>query len=222
MAQQKQQEPNILDQIQDFYYKNKNLIIGIGAVTILIIGFFVYRGYQKTQHDRDARPLMAQPESYFGIDSFNLALFGDGINPGFLQIIDDYSRSKSANLSRYYAGVCFLNLEDIPNALDQLGSFSTSSDLLQARKYELMGHSYAQLSESDKAYRYYMKAANAVDDRLFTPFYLQETGDYLVYLQRYDEAEKIFNRIKEEYPDSQEGGNIDRHIQYALEKEKNS
>jgi len=47
-------------------------------------------------------------EQYFEKDSLKLAMNGDGTNPGFIQIIDEYGSTKSGNLARYYLGICYL------------------------------------------------------------------------------------------------------------------
>ena len=47
---------------------------------------------------------MFQAVYYFEKDSLVQALNGDGNNYGFLEIIDEYSLSDAANLSKFYAG----------------------------------------------------------------------------------------------------------------------
>jgi tetratricopeptide (TPR) repeat protein len=221
MSQHKH-ESNILEQAEAFYEKNKNIVLGGAALIVIIIAFFIYRGNQKTSQENEALPLMALPEQYFAIDSFNLALYGDGLNPGFLQIIDDYGRSSSAELAKYYAGVSFMNLNDYQNAINYLESFSTGSDYVQARAYEVLGHAYAQMNDMDNAIRNYKKAANQMDDKFFTPYYLQELGDALMSQQQYEEALSYYNKIKEDYPESKEGSSIDGFIQFAKERSRNS
>jgi tetratricopeptide (TPR) repeat protein len=221
MSQHKH-EPNILEKTEAFYEQNKNIVLGTAALIVIIIAFFIYRGYQKTTQESEALPLMALPEQYFAIDSFNLALYGDGLNPGFLQIVDDYGRSSSAELAKYYAGICFMNLNDYQNAINYLESFSTSSEYVQARAYEVLGHANAQMNDMDNAIKNYKKAAGELDDKFFTPYYLQEVGDALMSQQKYEEALSYYERIKEEYPESKEGSSVDGYIQFAKEKSRNS
>ena len=200
--------------------KNRNLLIGGLVVVILVVVFFLFRGWQSTQHERTAAPLMAAPQQYFEADSFSRALYGDGLNPGFLEIIDNYGRAKSAGLARYYAGVCFLQLGDVPNAISFLKESSTGSSSLTARKYQLLGHAYAEANDMAEASRYYEKAAETADDQLFTPFYLMEAGDFFVAQGDYARALTFYQRIRDEYPKSQEAQDIDRYIYFAEAKLK--
>lgn len=215
MTQKKQADPQALDQMQEFYEKNKNVVIGVGLAILLIIAFFVFRTYQKNQQEKDAAPMMAMPQNYFAADSFRLALYGDGLNAGFLQIIDEYGRSSSANLARFYAGVSFLQLNDPIQAADFLEDYSTSSDMLEARRLELLGHAYAQLNDMDRAAKHYTNAANAIDNGFFTPYYLLNAADCQVHLGNYDKALDLYERIKQEYPNSNEGQTIEKHIAFA-------
>ena len=73
---------------------------------------------------------MFMAEKYFENDSLNKALKGDGNYLGFLDIIDQYKFTKSANLSHYYAGICYLKKGEFQNAIDQLNSFSSGDQLV--------------------------------------------------------------------------------------------
>ena len=44
-------------------------------------------------------------------------LNGDGINPGALKIINNYSGTAAANLCEYYAGACYLHLGQFEKAI---------------------------------------------------------------------------------------------------------
>lgn len=215
MTQEQKQDKQLLDQIQDAYEKNKNLFIGIGVVIVLVVAFFIYRGYQSTAHQNAAAPLMEMPQQYFAADSFNLALYGDGLNPGFLEIIDKYGRSDAANLSHFYAGVAFLQLGDMEGATSYLNKFSSDSDMLSARKHESLGHAYAQQGDMDAAMRHYKQAYQAVDNDFFTPYLMQLAGDFMLQQGQYNEALKVYETIQATYPNSREGQAIDRYIEYA-------
>lgn len=214
MAQQKNEELQ-LSQLQELFEKYKNLIIGVGVVIVLIVGFFLYRGYQKNAQQQKAAPLMEYPQQYFKADSFNLALYGDGLNPGFLEIIDKYGRSKAGNLANYYAGVSFLQLGEFQAAIDYLKDFETDVDMMQARTYESIGHAYAQLGDMDNAGDYYNMAYKAVDNEFFTPYLMQLTADFHLSQGNYTKALELYKAIKQQYPNSQEGQDVDKYIAHA-------
>ena len=51
-----------------------------------------------------------QAQQAFAIDSLDQALYGTDVSYGFLDIIDEYGITESANLAHYYAGISYLRL----------------------------------------------------------------------------------------------------------------
>ena len=61
---------------------------------------------------------------------FNLSLNGAEGKFGFLDIIENYSGTPAANLSFYYSGVSYYNLEKFDLAIKNLNSFKSNDDIL--------------------------------------------------------------------------------------------
>ena len=147
---------------------------------------------------------MFQAVYYFEKDSLVQALNGDGNNYGFLEIIDEYSLSDAANLSRFYAGASYLKLGNYQNAIKYLNDFSSSDFLIQARAYSLIGDAYIELEDYDNAISFFKKASSENPNEFFTPSYLlklalayEKVGNLKSALNSYDE-------IIEDYKDSPE------------------
>ena len=94
----------------------KSLTVIVGAIVLIVGGFFAYKKMYVEPLEVEAQSQMFMAEKYFESDSLNLALFGDGNYPGFLDIIDDYSLTETANLAKYYAGISYLNMGDFESA----------------------------------------------------------------------------------------------------------
>ena len=155
---------------------------------------------------------MFPAEMAFAKDSFDVALNGNGLTKGFLDIKKKYSFTKAANLSNYYIGICYLNKKDYKNAVDNLSSFSTSDPILGAAKLNLIGDAYADQNKSDDAISYYKKAADFSDNEQYTPFYLLKLGMYYETQKKYNDAKEAYNKIKEKYPNTQEGRDIEKYL----------
>ena len=67
----------------------KSLTIIVLAISIIVIGFTLYKKYIVGPAEIEAQSQMYVAEQYFVADSFNLALYGDGNNLGFIDIIED-------------------------------------------------------------------------------------------------------------------------------------
>ena len=151
-------------------------------------------------------------ESYFQKDSFNLAINGDGNYLGFLDIIDEYGITESANLAKYYTGISYLHLGQYEDAIDYLNDFNTDDLLLEPIVAGAKGDAYLELGEMDNALKQYKKAYSTNDNELTTPVYMMKAANLLEMMDEPEEALTIYKRIKEEYPDSAEGRTVDRYI----------
>jgi len=199
---------------QDFLEKNQNLILGaIAGLAIIVGGYFAYVNlYQQPRQD-EAVEQMFQAQFQFEQDSFALALSNPGGGyGGFLDIIDNYSGTKAANMAKYYAGVCYLNLGQYESAVEYLEGFNAHGEVTPIMKYGALGDAYSELGDLDKAAGMYRKAAKAEDNDVLTPYYLKKLGMLLEYQQDNDGALKAYKEIKENYPTSPDAQNIDKYI----------
>ncbi|MAR85158.1 MAG: cytochrome C biosynthesis protein [Cytophagia bacterium] len=161
-----------LNKSEEFVKKNQNLIFIISGILIASILVFSIFSYFKENQNIDAQEEMFQAVYYYEKDSLVQALNGDGNNYGFLEIIDEFSFSDAANLSKFYAGSSFLKLGNYNNAINYLSDFSSSDYLIQARAFSLIGDAYVELSDYDNAIYYFQKASDYNPNEFFTPSYL--------------------------------------------------
>jgi tetratricopeptide (TPR) repeat protein len=218
MAEQEVHEP--LEEITDVWHKTENwfeenkqkVAVGGGVLAVLIVAsVFIFAKWLPDRNLKAQRD-MFNAEMAFARDSFDVALNGSGVNKGFLDIQKKYSFTKAANLANYYIGVCYLNKKDYKNAVDYLGSFSTSDPILGAAKLNLIGDAYADQNKSDDALSYYRKAADFSDNEQYTPFYLLKLGMYYETLKKNTEAKEAYTKIKDKYPNTQEGREVEKYL----------
>ena len=158
---------------EQFIEKHQKIImIVIGAIIVIVLGFFGFKRLYLGPREKEAQSQMFMAEKYFEMDSVNKALHGDGNYLGFMDIIDQYSMTKSANLSHYYAGICYLKKGEYQNALDQLNHFSVSDEVVGPMALGAIGDAYMELGQTDKAADFYLKGANYKKNDLLTPMLL--------------------------------------------------
>lgn len=208
-----------LTKTERFIEKNQklllNIFIGLVALVMIIIG--AKRLYLEPR-EKDASNEMFMAEKFFEKDSFALALNGYGTYPGFLQIIDDYGITKSANLAKYYAGVCYLQLGEYQNAISKLKEFKTKDLLVGSSKYSSLGDAYSENGEYELAIRYYIDGAEKFVNKFSTPILLKKAGLAYEELKRYDKSLEIYTKIKREYPTTPEGREMDKFIARVKDK----
>lgn len=199
---------------QDFFDKNKNIIMGVFLGLVLLIGaYFIYKYVIMGPKEKAAATAIYKAEAQFARDSFALALENPGGGfEGFLDIVDNYNGTKSANMAKYYAGISYLNLGRFEDAVSYLDAFNPAGSVTPIMKFGALGDATAELDDLEGALSYYKKAINGPKNDFLTPYYLQKVGMLSQKLGDNDSALSAFNRIKDEFPSSEQGNQVDRFL----------
>lgn len=202
--------------LETFAERNSKALIGAGVVIALVIaGVFFYAYWQNNRETR-AQESMFSAQFHWEKDSLNYALNGDGVNPGFLEIAEDFGGTKAANLANYYAGDIFLKQGEYDQAIEYLSDFSSDDILVQARAYALIGKAYMEKEQYGEAADHFEKAANHRANKSFTPQYLAQAALAHELAGDNEAALGIYTRITENYNGSGEFENA-RKQQARLE-----
>lgn len=205
----------VIAKAKDFWGKYSKYIVGVSVVLILAIGgWYIYKNMIKGPKEDKATDVSFKAEEYFRMDSINLALNGDGPNPGFLKIIKNNSGTAAGNLAKFYAGACYIKLNDNEKAVKYLKDFSTSSKPLQARAYMLLGDAYGDLGKNADALNYYKKSAHEFEEdkdgsaeALFRAAYLADRV-----MKDSKQAIELYKELKSKYPNTNTGRNADNYL----------
>lgn len=202
---------NAVSKTDEFFNKNKKLLIGIlTAVIVIAAGSYCFYKFYWQAAVEEARSQMVIAENNFNAENWDAALNGDGDNLGFIQIIDQYG-SKGGDAVYFYAGVCELKLKNYEDALSYLNSYRGSDDFLAPRAIACKGDAYVGLQDWNKALDCYEKAA-AKKDNVFAAGYLMKAAAVCEKLGENDKALALYKKVKDQYPNSFEGREIDKYI----------
>lgn len=204
----------VRDQAVGFYEKHQNLIIGIAAGILVVIGgYLAYQMLYKAPKVRNAQNAMFMAEYQFSRDSFALALDNPGQGyEGFVDIIYNYKGTEQANTSKYYAGISYLNLGRFDDAIEMLTAFSAPTDLTKATKNGALGDAYSEKGDMAKAESHYKKAIAATNLESVAPYYMKKLAMLYQYQGKNDEAAKIFGEIKDQYPNTDWGKEAEKFV----------
>jgi tetratricopeptide (TPR) repeat protein len=216
-SQDKDQAAELVEgihKVEDFFKKNKNILIyTVGGLLIIIAGYFGYGEFISKPRNSEALEQMFVPQNHFERDSFRLALKGNGmLEPGFETIADEYGSTPSGNLANFYAGVCFLKLGEYEQAIDYFGKFKSNDEIFAPRALANIGNCYVELGDYETAVKYFEQAAHKKNN-LSSAAYLMKATAVLEKLGQYTKALKLYEEIKNNYPESSEAGNIDKYIE---------
>jgi tetratricopeptide (TPR) repeat protein len=204
-----------LTKTEQFLEENYRPLLYILGVVVVLVGLFWLARLYLNNRNNEAQSQMYQAQRYLEIDSLKLALNGDGNYLGFLDIARQYKFTRAGNLARYSAGICYLHLGNYQEAIDYLNKYSKKDKVIGSIAIGATGDAYVELGDIEKGISKYLEAADYGDNAFNTPLYLMKAGELYEMNGNYSEALKLYERIKEKYPDSSEGTSIDRYIARA-------
>lgn len=196
---------------EDFLKSNSKILAGIFAVAVVLIGGVLFFQYNTQQQNEKAQAEMFQAVYFFEQDSVDFALNGDGINKGFLTIIEDYPRTDAANLSHFYTGSIYLSQKKFEDALTHLEEFSSDDYLVQAKAYSLIGDANLELGKNEEAIAQYTKAARTNENKYMSPKYLAKLAVAQEEAGKIEDAIKTYTEIEEKYYESFEFAAARKH-----------
>ena len=194
-----------------FYNEHKKTIWTVAAVIVVIaLCVFAYVKLVYQPKCVEAAQQLFPAEQSFAAQEYELALNGDGNVLGLAEVISEYGR-KAGDAAFLEAGICALQLGQFEDALNYLKKYKGSEPILGARAIALQGDAFVSLEKFSEAAAAYMKAAGKADNDLAAE-YLLKAG--LVYEQLGNKAKAIecYKTIKDKYPTSNEGYDIDKYI----------
>lgn len=202
--------------------RNQNYILGvIGIIAVAVLGYLAYNQFVQKPKEESASNELFYPQQYFdqALNStverdslYNLALNGAEGKYGFLDIIEEYKGTKAANLAQYSAGMAFLNMQQYEEAIRYLEGFSSDDIILGALAKGGIGDAFIQLGQPEDALSFYERAFDHDNNNFTTPKFLYKAGITALELDDKAKALQYFQRIKEEYSESEEAASIDVFI----------
>ncbi len=223
MAQEEQNEPtqsgapDAYTRTEEFIEKYKKIILS--AIIILVAAVAGYFGYQRfylEPMDQEASAKMWKAEYYFGVDSLELAVKGDRAGyKGFEEIVEDYGGTQAAELAHYYLAVSYLRMGNYEEAAKHAEEVETKNEFIGALARGVAGDAYVEMGKHEEGVSRFKEAVSRSDNGLTRPLYLKKAGLVLEKLGRYEKALKLYERIRDEHPASEQGQNIEKYIARA-------
>jgi hypothetical protein len=197
--------------VEMFFNENKKTIWScLGAIMVIGLLILYYQKFYVQPKRAEGQAQMFPAEASFRANEYDLALNGDGNVLGFAQIAKDYG-AKAGKSVFLYAGICELRLGNYENALGYLKKYKGKDKILAARAMACQGDAYVGLEKYNEAISCFEKAA-ATTDNIFAASYLLKAGVAYEEIGEKDKALAMYKKIKDKYPQSMEGYDIDKYI----------
>ena len=207
MAKKKAQQADNLQELESALTKTEHFIEEhqkpityiVSAIILIVAAYLGFSKLYMQPRENEAQAQMFMAENYFEKDSFNLAINGDGNYLGFLDIIDDYKMTKSANLAKYYTGISYLHLKQYEDALYYLDQFKTDDLLLEPVAEGAKGDARLELGEKEQALKHYKKAYTLNENEFTTPLYMMKAARLLESMDKFNDALVLLIRNLEKF-----------------------
>jgi TolA-binding protein len=207
-------DDRVVDSAQQFWNKNSKVILyALAAIILVGGGYLAYTKFLKAPEEQKAADAIWKAQDYYKMDSFRLALNGDGANPGFLRVISKFGGTKPGNLAKFYAGSCYLQMGDFNNAIKYLKDFSTTEPEAKLRATGLLGDAYAETGKKQEAVDHYKRAGTMFpEDDINSPEYLFRAAMLYQELGKNQEAIDLLHQVKNKYPASPRSYEADKYL----------
>ncbi len=221
MTQETKEQPAIdieaaYDKTENYINDNKkSLALIVGGVIALVGIYFAWKYMYQEPRSEEGASKMYKSEIYWQKDSFNLAINGRGDTLGMLDIAEEYGGTAAGNLANYYLGVSYLRTGKWDLAIESLEDFDSDDMFLSTMAVGMIGDAYMEKGDAEQAIEYYLKAANKNPNKFTSPTFLKKAGFAEEDRGHKEDALKLYEQIKVDYPESQDAAQIDKYITRA-------
>ena len=217
MSKKETEKPILADEVlgksEAFVIEHKNKFLGaIIAIIVIVGGYLAYNTFVAAPKEAEAAKAIFKAEQYFVNGDLETALNGDGVNAGFLQVIEENGGTDAANLAYAYAGICYAQQQNFDEAINYLEKYNGNDKIVSPMVKYALGNCYAYKENIDKALKLVLEAAEEANNITVSPKCLFDAAAMYEKQGKADKAIELYNRIKNEYPQAPEAANIDRFI----------
>jgi len=205
-----------LTSTENFFDKYKNSIIlgGVGIVVVLL-GFLGYKKFVSEPNNVESQIEIASAMYDFESDSLTAAVNGVNGNMGFEEAADEYNGTTGGDIANYSMGIISMEKGEFETALEYFGECGFEDVMVANLCLGLQGDCYVELNEYAKSVDFFEKAAAREANEYTTPMYLKKAGLAYEALEDYSKAITVYTKIKDNYPQSTEGADIQKYIERA-------
>ncbi len=223
MAKKDNAEETIVD-VQEVYTKTelfidrnrKGLAMGIGAAILVVLAIIGYKYLIVQPTENEANEASWKAEQYFEIDSLDLALEGDGLYLGFLDIVEQHDGTKAAMRAHYNMGIIYRDRGDFESAIEHFQQANFNDDVMSILATGNIGDCHVEMGNVAEGLTFLTKAVNKAkgsNGAAFTaPIYMYKAAVANMELGNKEAAKGLFEDITEKYPTAQQSNDAKKYL----------
>lgn len=203
-----------------FYEEHRRVAYGIGIALLLLVLAIPGYIYYHQQQEQAANQQLGQILPVYEQGNYQQALEGTGNQAGLLAIADDYGNTDAGNLATFYAANALYQRGEYDRALNYFQRFEKEENFIGASAYAAQAAIYENRGNFERAAELYEQAASQYQNNLTAPRFLLSAGQAYEEAGQYEAAMNAYQRIQEEYPDSDQADSAERYMARAEVRQK--
>lgn len=203
-----------LTSTESFFDKNRKVLIyaGIGLV-VVVIGFIGYQKFVKEPHIEESQD--AYWSAFYDFengDTTGVYLTGNENYMGFEEISSEYSGTPGGNIATYVLGINAMEKGDFEGAIGYFEEVEFEDVIVGTLVIGLIGDCLVETGQYEEAAAKFEEAAEREPNEYTSPMFLKKAGLVYQELGQNDKAVIAYQKIKDEWPTSTEGADIDKYL----------
>ena len=213
MAKKSNQEDVIVN-VDELYSKSeqfvdknrKQLTMGLGGAAAIILVVIGYSSLVVAPKNTAAEEAAFMAEHYFAKDSSDLAMFGDGLNAGLEEIMNDYSGTPAAARAAFEMGIMHRDAADFEAAVEAFNHAGFNDDVFGPLTDANIGDCLVELGDLEGAEEHFAsaasRAASGLAAKALSPMCSYKQALVLLELGEDDKARDVLEDLAEDFPNS--------------------
>ena len=213
MAKKSNQEDVIVN-VDELYSKSeqfvdknrKQLTMSLGGAAAIILVVIGYSSLVVAPKNTAAEEAAFMAEHYFAKDSSDLAMFGDGLNAGLEEIMNDYSGTPAAARAAFEMGIMHRDAADFEAAVEAFNQAGFNDDVFGPLTDANIGDCLVELGDLEGAEEHFAsaasRAASGLAAKALSPMCSYKQALVLLELGEDDKARDVLEDLAEDFPNS--------------------
>lgn len=206
-------------QTENFFEKHsKMVVVAIIVIFALATAIFGYKKLVSEPRMNKAQEMLYQAQYRFEQQNadYALALNGDEVAPGFVDVVEQYGNTPAGNLANLYAAACSLRLGDYDAAQKYINNYSDvdgiPGDIINAMAAGIKGEIAVEKKDYAAAATLFEQAAKMSENEFTTPMYLRKAAVVYKELGQVEKAKELYQIIKDSYSASYDAREAEKNL----------
>jgi len=188
----------------EFFENNKKHVYTALTIVVLAVAGIIIMVNKKKANNEIASIEVSKIQQVYNAGNFQQAVNGDslGTSKGLLYIVNEYGSTESGEMAKIMLANSYYSLRDFGNAEKYFKEYSGGNKILKVAAAAGLASVLEAKNNFVDAAKQFEKAAGMDKENPFVDQYLFYAAKNYFRANDFDNAKKLFNKLKDEFPKS--------------------